>query len=224
MCYAFNYSDEAGSFEDDDAISGNMILQGLIEMPSAITSTVEPTGKPEFVLALSIVLVIFVIILIISIFLLLYCVLKRQGGGRAERRKHDDYERRRQHRMRPKTIVTDLARKAKVSEIAASIEAAVKSAESSSQLPKPSKQTPSLTAPPQSSAVLPKPKSISKKLPRTIPHTQSETAVEAPSVFMNQTFVNRWHGPWQQIDYEPSDFSYELESDSINDDICLRPL
>ncbi|VBB30989.1 unnamed protein product [Acanthocheilonema viteae] len=187
-------------------------------MPSLITSTEAPAGKPGVVLALSIVLVILVILLVISIFLLLYCVLKRQGE-RAKRRKRSGYEQRRQHRMQSTMDVTDSARKAKVSQIAASIEAAVKSAE----LPKPSKQTPPVTAP--LAAVRPRAKSISKKLPPITPQTQSETSVEAPSsLFINQIFINRWRGPWQQVDHEPSDFSYELESDSVNDDICLQPL
>ncbi|EFO18055.1 hypothetical protein LOAG_10444 [Loa loa] len=220
MHHAFNNSNETDSLyldEDDDGIGGDMILQGLVKMPTSITSTVAPTGRPEVVLALTIVLVILVILLIISIFLLLYCVLRRQGRS-AEQRKWEN-ERRKRHKVKSKTIFTDSARKAKVSQIAASIEAAVKSAESTSKFPKPSKQLPPSTPIP---ALLPRPKPMPKKLSPS--SSQSETAVEAPSLSINQIFVNRWRGPWQQIDHEPSDFSYELESDSVNDDICLQPL
>ncbi|VDN81189.1 unnamed protein product [Brugia pahangi] len=211
MYDVFNNSDEANSLylgEDDDAIGGNMILQGMVKMPIPITSTVAPTGKPEVILALTIVLVVLVIFLIISIFLLLYCVLKRQGG-KIERK---------QHKMQSKMIATDSARKAKVSQIAASIEAAVRSAESTLKSPKQSTQVPSPTPFP---IVLPRAKSISKKL--AAPLTQSETAVEAPPLFINQILVSRWPDPWQQVNHEPSDFSFELESDSVND-ICLQPL
>lgn len=71
-----------------------MILQGLNNLPLLIATTTRPTGKPEVILALTIILVVLVILLIISIFLLLYCVLKRKGG-RTERRKRDKYEQRR---------------------------------------------------------------------------------------------------------------------------------
>uniref|UniRef100_A0A0R3S209 Uncharacterized protein n=1 Tax=Elaeophora elaphi TaxID=1147741 RepID=A0A0R3S209_9BILA len=190
-----------------------MRLQGLLKIPPSIITTVAPIGKPEVVLALSIVLVILVIILIISIFLLLYCVLKRQGG-RTERRKREEYERARQQ---SKMVVTDSARKAKVSKIAASIEAAVKSAENSSKL---SKKLSTASLP----SILPRPKSTSQKIPAKTSNMPSEIAVEAPPLFINQIFVNRSHGTWQQVDHEPSDFSYELESDSVNDDICLQQL
>lgn len=77
-----------------------------------------------------------------------------------------------QNRMQSKTNLTDSARKMKVSQIAASMEAAVKSAESTLKLPKPIKQLPSSTPLP---IVLPRPKLTSKKLPP--PTAQSETAV-----------------------------------------------
>ncbi|VDK88216.1 unnamed protein product [Litomosoides sigmodontis] len=218
MYHAFNKS-EADSFEDYDAIAGNMVLQGLIKMSSSVTSTEAPAEKPEVVLALTIILVILIIILIISIFLLLYCVLKRQGE-KDERKKYD-YERKRQQMEKSKTVLTDSARKAKVSQIAASIEAAVKSAENTSKLPKSDRQV--TAAPPPPTPPLGT-KSTSKKIPQATPHTQVETTVETPSLFMNKIFVHRLCGQWQQVDNEPSDFSYELESDSINDDIYLRPL
>nr|CTP81147.1 Bm9497 [Brugia malayi] len=197
MYDVFNNSDEANSLylgEDDDAIGGNMILQGMVKMPIPITTTVAPTGKPEVILALTIVLVVLVIFLIISIFLLLYCVLKRQGG-KIERKRVEQEKRR-----------------------ATGIEAAVRSAESTLKTPKQSTQVPSPTPFP---IALPRAKSISKKL--AVPLTQSETAVEAPPLFINQIFVSRWPDPWQQVNHEPSDFSFELESDSVND-ICLQPL
>ncbi|VDO83543.1 unnamed protein product [Onchocerca flexuosa] len=64
-----------------------------------------------------------------------------------------------------------------------------------------------------------------KPIPKlsTLP-SLSETAVETPSLFFNQISVKRRQNPWQQVDHEPSDFSYELESDSVNDSIYLRPL
>ncbi|MCP9262865.1 hypothetical protein DINM_006241 [Dirofilaria immitis] len=201
-----------------------MVLQGLNIEPT--TATVAPTGKPEVILALTVVLVVLIILLIISIFLLLYCVLKRQEG-RIERRKREDYERNKillifLAKMQSKNIVSNSARKAKVSQIAANIEAAVKSAEStlkSSQIL--SKESISSTTPLPPALEL-RPKPISKKLP-TLP-SPSETAVEAPSPFITQIFVSRRHNPWQQVDREPSDFSYELESDSANDNIYLQPL
>uniref|UniRef100_A0A915PM27 Uncharacterized protein n=1 Tax=Setaria digitata TaxID=48799 RepID=A0A915PM27_9BILA len=187
-------------------------------MPTLTTSTVAPSGKQEMVLALTIVLVVLIIILIISVFLLLYCVLKRQEG-RIERGKRNDYEQRRRHRMQPKRILSDSMRKAKVSKIAASIEAAVKSSESTSGFSKPSIQSQlpvTLPAPPPTAKPI-----MSKRLPEQLP--VSETAVEAPSLFINQIYVSRWRNPWLQVEREPSDFSYELESDSVNDDVFLQP-
>ncbi|KAM3728600.1 Alpha-2B adrenergic receptor [Dirofilaria immitis] len=217
MHNALNNSNETNFlYLDDDVVGGNMVLQGLNIEPT--TATVAPTGKPEVILALTVVLVVLIILLIISIFLLLYCVLKRQEG-RIERRKREDYER---QKMQSKNIVSNSARKAKVSQIAANIEAAVKSAEStlkSSQIL--SKESISSTTPLPPALEL-RPKPISKKLP-TLP-SPSETAVEAPSPFITQIFVSRRHNPWQQVDREPSDFSYELESDSANDNIYLQPL
>ncbi|EJW84092.1 hypothetical protein WUBG_04997 [Wuchereria bancrofti] len=96
MYDVFNNSGEANSLylgEDYDAIGGNMILQGMAKMPLPVTSTVAPKGKPEVILALTIVLVVLVILLIISIFLLLYCVLKRQGG-KMERKRVEQEKRR----------------------------------------------------------------------------------------------------------------------------------
>ncbi|VDM94159.1 unnamed protein product [Onchocerca ochengi] len=219
MHNAFNNSIETNfSYldDDDDIVGGNMILRGLNMIP--ITSTVTPTAKPEVVLALTIVLVILIIFLIISIFLLLYCVLKRQEG-RTKRRKREDYERRRRQKMQPKKILSESARKAKISQIAANIDAAVKSAEStlrSSQSKEPLSPT---SIPPVAPLPTPKPTPKLSTLP-----SLSETAVETPSLFVNQIFVKRWHNPWQQVDHEPSDFSYELESNSVNDSIYLRPL
>uniref|UniRef100_A0AAF5PK41 Uncharacterized protein n=1 Tax=Wuchereria bancrofti TaxID=6293 RepID=A0AAF5PK41_WUCBA len=123
-----------------------------------------------------------------------------------------------EHKTQSKMIVTDSARKTKVSQIAASIEAAVRSAESTLKSPKQSTQVPSPTPFP---VVLSRAKSMSKKL--AAPLTQSETAIEAPSLFINKILVSRWPDPWQQVDHEPSDFSFELKSDSVND-ICLQPL
>lgn len=81
-----------------------------------------------------------------------------------------------------KTALTDSVRKAKVSQIAANIEAAVKSAEGTSKLPKVDKQ---VTAP---LPALPlRPKLPPKKLPQTTPHEQTETKVVIYNFQLNLT-------------------------------------